>query len=34
MAIQKTGNTQFLNADEIENLVAGLAGLGLWKVGG
>ena len=29
---QKTGNTQFLNADEIENLVAGLAGLGLWKV--
>ena len=29
---QKTGNTQFLNADEIENLVIGLAGLGLWKV--
>ena len=29
---QKTGNTQFLNADEIENLVIGLVGLGLWKV--
>ncbi len=29
---QKTGNNQFLNTEEIENLVAGLAGLGLWKV--
>ena len=29
---QKTGLTEFLNADEIENLVSGLAGLGLWKV--
>ena len=29
---QKTGNRLFLNADEIENLVAALAGLGLWKV--
>lgn len=29
---KKTGHTQFLSADEIENLVTGLAGLGLWKV--
>ncbi len=29
---QKNGDTHFLTADEIENLVAGLAGLGLWKV--
>lgn len=29
---QKTVSKQFLNADEIENLVAALAGLGLWKV--
>lgn len=29
---QKSGNCQFLTADEIENLVAGLSGLGLWKV--
>ena len=29
---QKSGDTRFLGADEIENLVAGLAGLGLWKV--
>lgn len=29
---QKSGGSHFLNADEIENLVAALAGLGLWKV--
>ena len=29
---KKTGQAPFLTADEIENLVAGLAGLGLWKV--
>ncbi|MFM8338682.1 MAG: GTP 3',8-cyclase MoaA [Fluviibacter sp.] len=29
---QKNGDTHFLTALEIENLVAGLAGLGLWKV--
>ena len=29
---KKNGASQFLNADEIENLVTGLAGLGLWKV--
>lgn len=29
---KKNGQTQFLSADEIENLVTGLAGLGLWKV--
>ena len=29
---QKNGGTRFLSADEIENLVSGLAGLGLWKV--
>lgn len=29
---QKTGSTSFLNAGEIENLVTGLAELGLWKV--
>lgn len=29
---KKTGHTQFLSADEIENLVTGLAGLGLWKI--
>ena len=29
---QKTVHPRFLSADEIENLVAGLAGLGLWKV--
>ncbi len=29
---QKTGQTGFLAANEIENLVTGLAGLGLWKV--
>lgn len=29
---KKTGASQFLSAKEIENLVTGLAGLGLWKV--
>lgn len=29
---QKTGKPQFLSTDEIENLVAGMAALGLWKV--
>ena len=29
---QRTGRSQFLNAEEIENLVIGLASLGLWKV--
>ncbi len=29
---KKNGQSQFLSADEIENLVTGLAGLGLWKV--
>ena len=29
---QKIGKPQFMSADEIENLVTGLAGLGLWKV--
>ena len=29
---KKTGNSRFLSPDEIENLVAGMAGLGLWKV--
>jgi len=29
---QKTSKPQFLSTDEIENLVAGMAALGLWKV--
>lgn len=29
---QKSGDGQFLNPNEIENLVSALAGLGLWKV--